>query len=311
MRKPKRGNVDQVDVLVSTIQKGNYGTCKGFIDGYAYPWFICEGFMEASMIYLRRHHDEGTKILATVDGKLRTISESSIRRNLKLNDEEGINTLPDVELFENLTLSDLDTMSLDDLYNHLKVYEPEVQKKSESNSYNMAFISSAKNSSRKREVNTASIPTVSTQVSPASVNLAAASISHDTICLSQVEARLVEFKTHEIKFCENIRGLEFDFKNKNTTINNLMHELEQVKKDKEGLDSKLTGFQSSSNNLDNLLGSQRSNKNKEGLGYSVVPPPPSQVYSPPKKHISWTRLSEFADDTITDYSRPSPNIESN
>nr|GFA84676.1 hypothetical protein [Tanacetum cinerariifolium] len=34
--------------------------------------------------------EEGTKILATVDGKLRTVSESSIRRNLKLNDEAGI-----------------------------------------------------------------------------------------------------------------------------------------------------------------------------------------------------------------------------
>nr|GEW81711.1 hypothetical protein [Tanacetum cinerariifolium] len=34
--------------------------------------------------------EEGTKILATVDGKLRTVSESSIRRNLKLNNEEGI-----------------------------------------------------------------------------------------------------------------------------------------------------------------------------------------------------------------------------
>nr|GEZ67157.1 hypothetical protein [Tanacetum cinerariifolium] len=48
--------------------------------------------------------DEGTKILTTVDGKLRTISESSIKRNLKLNDEEGISTLPDAELFENLSL---------------------------------------------------------------------------------------------------------------------------------------------------------------------------------------------------------------
>nr|GEV58061.1 hypothetical protein [Tanacetum cinerariifolium] len=47
--------------------------------------------------------DEGTKILATVDGKLRTISESSIRRNLKLNDEARISSLPDAELFENLT----------------------------------------------------------------------------------------------------------------------------------------------------------------------------------------------------------------
>nr|GEZ45425.1 hypothetical protein [Tanacetum cinerariifolium] len=35
---------------------------------------------------------EGTKILATVDGKLRTVSESSIRRNLKLNDKAGIRT---------------------------------------------------------------------------------------------------------------------------------------------------------------------------------------------------------------------------
>nr|GEV87578.1 hypothetical protein [Tanacetum cinerariifolium] len=228
-------------------------------------------------------------------------------------------------------LGDLDTVSLDDLYNHLKVYEPEVQKKSESNSQNMAFISSAKNSSGKKEVNTASIPTASTHVSPASADVAAASISHDTVCayiasqsngsqikyedinqinkddieemdikwnmallsikadrfwkktrkkitiqgtnvagfdklkvecfnfhkigLSQVEARLVEFKTQEIKFCEKIRGLEFDVKNKNIKIKNLLNELEQVKKEKEGLDSKLTGFESASKDLDTLLGS--------------------------------------------------------
>nr|GEV92429.1 synaptobrevin, longin-like domain protein [Tanacetum cinerariifolium] len=48
--------------------------------------------------------DEGTKILATVYGKPRTISESSIRRNLKLKDEAGISSLPDAKLFENLTL---------------------------------------------------------------------------------------------------------------------------------------------------------------------------------------------------------------
>nr|GEV46101.1 reverse transcriptase domain-containing protein [Tanacetum cinerariifolium] len=51
---------------------------------------------------------------------------------------------------------DLDTMSLDDVYNHLKVYEPEVQKKSGSNSQNMAFISSSNTISGKGEVHTAS-----------------------------------------------------------------------------------------------------------------------------------------------------------
>nr|GEZ84781.1 hypothetical protein [Tanacetum cinerariifolium] len=47
---------------------------------------------------------EGTKILATVDGIVRTVSESSLRRNLKLRDEDGISSLRDTELFENLTL---------------------------------------------------------------------------------------------------------------------------------------------------------------------------------------------------------------
>nr|GEW93091.1 ribonuclease H-like domain-containing protein [Tanacetum cinerariifolium] len=76
--------------------------------------------------------------------------------------------------------SDLDTMSLDDLYNHLKVYESEVQKKSEPNSQNMAFISSAKHSSRNEDGNTVCIPTASTNVPIASASVA--TISQDTAC---------------------------------------------------------------------------------------------------------------------------------
>nr|GEW69309.1 putative ribonuclease H-like domain-containing protein [Tanacetum cinerariifolium] len=290
--------------------------------------------------------------------------------------------------------NDLDTLSLDDVYNHLKVYEPEVQKKSESNSQNMAFISSANTSSGKREVNTASIPTASTQVSPASTDIAAASITHDTVCayiasqsngsqikykdinqideddieemdikwnmallsmradrfwkktgkkitiqgtdvagfdkskveyfnchkmghfarecraprsqdrgrreiykqgskeeepapkalmaIDGVEARLVEFKTQEIKFCEKIRGLEFNVKVKNNKIENLMNELEQE--------------------VRNLIRTRR-------VLDTVLFPPPAQVYSPPKKDMSWIGLPKFVDDTITDYSRTSPSIE--
>nr|GFA56642.1 hypothetical protein [Tanacetum cinerariifolium] len=93
--------------------------------------------------------------------------------------------------------------------------------------------------------------------------------------------------------------------------NMLFHyKAELVKKEKGKLDTKLTGFQTVSKDLDSLLESQRLDKNKEGLGYSVVPPPPAQVYSPPKKDLSWTGFLEFPDDTVTDYSRPSPAIES-
>nr|GEV62965.1 hypothetical protein [Tanacetum cinerariifolium] len=86
--------------------------------------------------------------------------------------------------------SDLDTMSLDDLYNHLKVYESEVQKKQEQNSQNKAFISSAKHSSRNEDGNTAStnVPTASASV---------ATISQDTACAyiaSQSNGSQIKFK---------------------------------------------------------------------------------------------------------------------
>nr|GFC57171.1 hypothetical protein [Tanacetum cinerariifolium] len=50
----------------------------------------------------------------------------------------------------------------------------------------------------------------------------------------------------------------------------------------------------------------RPEKINDGLGYNAVPPPVADLYLSPKKDWSWTGLPEFADDTVTDYSRPSP-----
>nr|GFC29478.1 hypothetical protein [Tanacetum cinerariifolium] len=49
-------------------------------------------------------------------------------------------------------------------------------------------------------------------------------------------------------------------------------------------------------------------KVKEGVGYNAVPPATADLYLSPKKDLSWTGLPEFIDDTITDYSRPSPTV---
>nr|GFA91005.1 hypothetical protein [Tanacetum cinerariifolium] len=127
--------------------------------------------------------------------------------------------------------------------------------------------------------------------------------------LSQVEARLVEFNKNEVKYCERIRVLERDVEIRDNKIEYLKNELEQVMKEKESLDNKLKGFENASKDLDNLLGSQRSDKNKDGLGYSAVPPPLAQIYSPPKIDLSWTGLPKFVDDTVTDYRRPTPSID--
>ncbi|GJW66346.1 ribonuclease H-like domain-containing protein [Tanacetum coccineum] len=70
---------------------------------------------------------------------------------------------------------ELETMSMDGLYNNLKVYEPEVKGTSSSNTstQNMAFVSSNNSSSTNEAVNTArGVSAISTQVSAAnSINV--------------------------------------------------------------------------------------------------------------------------------------------
>nr|GEU95349.1 putative ribonuclease H-like domain-containing protein [Tanacetum cinerariifolium] len=77
---------------------GDYGNGEHNVDFHPIVDFV-----EASPLRIETT-EEGTKTLATVDGILRTVTESLLRRNLKLQDEEGISSLPDAELFENLTL---------------------------------------------------------------------------------------------------------------------------------------------------------------------------------------------------------------
>nr|GEW16366.1 putative ribonuclease H-like domain-containing protein [Tanacetum cinerariifolium] len=209
-------------------------------------------------------------------------------------------------------IDDLDKMSLDNVYNHLKVYEPEVQKKSKSNSQNMAFISSSNTSSGKGEVHTASVSTASIQVFTASTDVAVASLSHDTeenhalvaddevpteFTLMAKSSSSLENKVYDDSYCS--KSCRKNTENLNTKISKLNEKLSDCEID-------LYHYK---RDLDNLIGSLRSDKNKEGLGYNAVPHPHAQVYSPLKKDLSWTSLLEFVDDTVTDYSRPTPSID--
>ncbi|GJT13479.1 hypothetical protein Tco_0860521 [Tanacetum coccineum] len=71
--------------------------------------------------------------------------------------------------------TDLDTMSMDDLYNNLKVYEPEVKgmSRSSSSTQNMAFVSSSNNnnSSTNRAVSTAQAINTANGVSAANTQV--------------------------------------------------------------------------------------------------------------------------------------------
>nr|GEW43249.1 hypothetical protein [Tanacetum cinerariifolium] len=76
--------------------------------------------------------------------------------------------------------SDLDTISMDDLYNNLKVFEPEVKGMSCSNSsiQNMAFVSSSNNNSTNEAVNTAQVVNTTNGVSTAGTQVNTANIGN-------------------------------------------------------------------------------------------------------------------------------------
>nr|GEV74202.1 putative ribonuclease H-like domain-containing protein [Tanacetum cinerariifolium] len=119
-------------------------------------------------------------ILKTFDGNEATkkTKKNQLKQQYGNFKAEGSETLE-----QTFNRDDLDTMSLDDVYNYLKVYKPEVQKRAGSNIQNMAFIYSSNTSSEKSEVPTVQgVSTASAQVSTDSTDVAAANLSYDTVC---------------------------------------------------------------------------------------------------------------------------------
>nr|GEW83938.1 hypothetical protein [Tanacetum cinerariifolium] len=289
---------------------------------------------------------KGKTIVITTEDMQKRRNDVKVRTTLLL-------ALPDEHQLR-FSNDDLDTMSLDDVYNHLKVYEPEVQKNSESNSQNMAFISSANSSSGKGEVHTNSVSTASTQVSTASADVAAASINHDTVCAyiasqsngSQIKYKDItridedDIKEMDIKWNMALLSMRADRFWKKTgkkitiqgtdvagfdmskvecfnchKMGHFARECRAPRKENHALeadDEAPTEFAL-------MAKSSSSSKNEEVRDLirtrrvldAVLFPPPAQVYSPPKKDMSWTGLLELADITITNYNRSSPSIESN
>ncbi|GJT04847.1 hypothetical protein Tco_0839309 [Tanacetum coccineum] len=110
--------------------------------------------------------------------------------------------------------SDLDTLSMDDLYNNLKVYEAEIkgQSSSSSNSQNVAFVSTENTSSTNEAVNTAQ------EVSTASSHGHAASSTYiDTDDLEEMDLKWqVVMLTMRVKGFLKKTGRNLNFNGKET-----------------------------------------------------------------------------------------------
>ncbi|GJY89622.1 ribonuclease H-like domain-containing protein [Tanacetum coccineum] len=83
--------------------------------------------------------------------------------------------------------------------------------------------------------------------------------------LATLEDQIVKYREHEVIFSEEIALLKRSVGHKEYQIGLLRAELEKVKQEKEGFEFKIAKFDKSAKDLEQLLGSQITDKSKKGL----------------------------------------------
>ncbi|GJY10197.1 putative ribonuclease H-like domain-containing protein [Tanacetum coccineum] len=174
--------------------------------------------------------------------------------------------------------SDLDTISMDDLYNNLKVYEAEIkgQSSSSSNSQNVTFVSSENTSSTNEAVNTAhEVSTASSQ------GQASSSTYSDDVMAPRNQGNIngdaprrivpVETLANTLVVQDGICGASSssssNTKVRDNSITELKNQLAKALREKDDLKLKLEKFETSSMKLTKLINSQISVNNKSGVGF--------------------------------------------
>ncbi|GKC21303.1 hypothetical protein Tco_1023453 [Tanacetum coccineum] len=186
---------------------------------------------------------------------------------------------------------DLDTLSMDDLYNNLKIYETEVKRSSSSNqnSQNVAFVSSnnSGSSNQAHGSNFANTDSISDAVIYSFFANQSNSPQLDNEDLQQIDADDLEgmdLKWHMAMLTMRARR----FLNKTgRKINANGCETIGFNKSKEKDDLKLTleKFENSFKNLSKLLEILVNDKHKTGEGYHAVLPPYIGNFMPPKPNL--------------------------
>ncbi|GKC91817.1 hypothetical protein Tco_1152466 [Tanacetum coccineum] len=187
---------------------------------------------------------------------------------------------------------DLDTMSMDDLYNNMKVYEFEIkgQTSSISNSQNVAFVSSDNSSSTNETINTAHSVSATSSKDQAST----ASYANDVMFsffANQSNALQLDNEDLEQIDDDDLEEMDLKWLNATTAIGevilpeNVGHqgireiEIEMIQ---EGMHHRESDVDDSPVNA----------RFKTGEGFHVVPPPYTENYMPLRPDLSFVRLDD-------------------
>nr|GEU81503.1 hypothetical protein [Tanacetum cinerariifolium] len=198
--------------------------------------------------------------------------------------------------------SDLDTMSIDDLYNNFKIVEQKVKGNASSNSssQNMAFVSSPSTNSTNDVYTAYGLSTASTQSSNASIKISTTSSQTSTANLSDatVGPRNQDSRNRYQDSSRRTVNVEETPPKAMVAIDGLGFDWSHMAKDEAPI---------------NMARSQITDNSKKGLGYEsyhAVPPPPTGLFLPLKTDLSYSGLEEFKQPHFESYGPKSCEKES-
>ncbi|GJS17222.1 putative ribonuclease H-like domain-containing protein [Tanacetum coccineum] len=125
------------------------------------------------------------------------------------------------------------------------------------------------------------------------------------IALELLESRILGHEKNELAWGEKYEFQNYELKCREIKINNLNMELEKFVKERDELKDKIANWEESSKNLDEILNSQISARDKtestlandrssKADGYKAVPPPIIGNFLTPRADISFAGLDEYA-----------------
>ncbi|GJU02663.1 ribonuclease H-like domain-containing protein [Tanacetum coccineum] len=245
--------------------------------------------------------------------------------------------------------ADIETMSIDDLYNNFKIVEQDVKKSvgASSGAQNLAFITAPSTSST-NDVNTDNpayeVSTVSPNINTACLQVSTVNFSDNIVYAFMVEnpngSNLLhrdleqihedDLEAMDLKWQLSLLSMRAKMYFQRTGKKIFINANDTVGYDKSKVSSNIktplgrmetmkTLFNSNSGyrwsrffDLDDMAEEQITKKSKKGLGYNVVPPPHPLIYNPSKKlDLSYSGLDEFKDPEFKSYGSKGSKLESN
>ncbi|GJX56647.1 ribonuclease H-like domain-containing protein [Tanacetum coccineum] len=240
----------------------------------------------------------------TYDRFQKLISQLEIHGEVISQEDENLKLLRSLPLaWNNISLimrnkSDLDTMSMDDLYNNLKVYEAEIKSQSSSssnsNSQNVAFVSLENTSSTNEAVNTAYEVSIANSKGQASSSSYADDVMF-SFFVSQSNSQQLDNEDLEQIDTDDFEEMDLKWQ----VVMLTMRVKRFLKKTGRNLNfngKELLALIRQRLNVTTVTGeryNQVNDRYKAGEGYHAVPPPYTWNYMPLIPDLSFAGLDDF------------------